>query len=85
MHTEKPCVRKAWSLALEYSVWSRGWSLKMGIIIHVLLQLDVLIVIFQITSLTTLGMLIQVASGDVLETPKYKCLVSLDLIRGVAR
>ncbi|XP_014770006.1 origin recognition complex subunit 5 isoform X1 [Octopus bimaculoides] len=39
----------------------------------------------QISSLVTLKLLTLVASDDQLETPKYKCLVSLDTIKPIAR
>ncbi|XP_013394402.1 origin recognition complex subunit 5 [Lingula anatina] len=39
----------------------------------------------QVTSLVTLQLLAQVGSSDQLEGPKYKCLVSLDFIKQVAR
>ncbi|GAB1606625.1 origin recognition complex subunit 5-like [Argonauta hians] len=39
----------------------------------------------QISSLVTLKLLSQVSSDDLLEIPKYKCLVSLDTIKPIAR
>ncbi|KAK3579067.1 hypothetical protein CHS0354_029927 [Potamilus streckersoni] len=42
-------------------------------------------IFMQITSLVSLHMLAQVAGDDQIETPKYKCLISLDFIKSVAR
>ena len=39
----------------------------------------------QIRSLVSLGLLNQAGVSDPLEAPKYKCLVSLDFIKKVAR
>ena len=39
----------------------------------------------QLTSLVTLGLLSQVGSSDPLESPKYKCLVSLDFVKSISR
>ena len=39
----------------------------------------------QISSLVTLHLLANVCSDDFLDAPKYKCLVSLDFIKGVSR
>lgn len=39
----------------------------------------------QISSLVTLGLLTQVSNSDALESPKYKCIVSLEFIKSVAR
>ena len=41
--------------------------------------------VVQISSLVSLGMLSSASGSDALESPKFKCLVSLDLIRSVAR
>ena len=40
---------------------------------------------FQITSLSSLGLLSTVAGGDQIDSPKYKCLVNLDFIKGISR
>lgn len=39
----------------------------------------------QISSLVTLGLLSQMSNVDSLESPKYKCIVSLDFIKSVSR
>ena len=39
----------------------------------------------QITSLVSVHLLAQVAGDDQIDVPKYKCLVSLDFIKSVAR
>ncbi|KAJ8261879.1 hypothetical protein GJAV_G00159490 [Gymnothorax javanicus] len=39
----------------------------------------------QISSLVTLQLLSRVSHDDQLDTPKYKCAVSLDFIRAIAR
>jgi len=39
----------------------------------------------QLTSLVTLGLLSQIGSSDPLESPKYKCLVSLDFVKSISR
>lgn len=39
----------------------------------------------QLTSLVTLGLLSQTGSSDPLESPKYKCLVSLDFVKSISR
>ena len=36
-------------------------------------------------TLVTLGMMTQMSHTDLLDSPKYKCLVSLDFIKGIAR
>jgi len=46
---------------------------------------NVLSVPLQLTSLVTLGLLSQVGSSDPLESPKYKCLVSLDFVKSISR
>lgn len=39
----------------------------------------------QITSLVSLGLLSQSSSSDLLESPKYKCLVSLEFIQSISK
>jgi len=41
--------------------------------------------VVQLTSLVTLGLLSPVGSSDPLESPKYKCLVSLDFVKSISR
>lgn len=41
--------------------------------------------LWQITSLVSVHLLAQVAGDDQIDVPKYKCLVSLDFIKSVAR
>lgn len=43
------------------------------------------VLFFEITSLVSVHLLSQVAGDDQIDVPKYKCLVSLDFIKSVAR
>ena len=43
------------------------------------------VVLFQISSLVSLGMLTSLGGSDSLESPKFKCVVGLDLIKSVAK
>ena len=52
----------------------------------IVLTCNVLSLTLQLTSLVTLGLLSQIGgSGDPLESPKYKCLVSLDFVKSISR
>ena len=42
-------------------------------------------ILSQLSSLVTLRFLSQTSSGDQLDSPKYKCLVSLDFIKVIAK
>ncbi|KAI0224433.1 Origin recognition complex subunit 5 [Lamellibrachia satsuma] len=39
----------------------------------------------QISSLVTLGLMMQLSSSEPLDAPRYKCLISLDFVKSVAR
>ena len=43
------------------------------------------VILSQLSSLVTLRFLSQVSANDQLDSPKYKCLVSLDLVKAIAR
>lgn len=43
------------------------------------------VILSQLSSLVTLRFLSQVSANEQLDSPKYKCLVSLDLIKAIAR
>lgn len=43
------------------------------------------IILSQLSSLVTLRFISQVSSGDQIDSPRYKCLVSLDFIKAIAR
>ena len=42
-------------------------------------------ILSQLSSLITLRFISQISAGDQIDTPKYKCLVSLDFIKAIAR
>jgi origin recognition complex subunit 5 len=43
------------------------------------------VILTQLSSLVTLRFLSQVSANDQLDSPKYKCLVSLDFIKAIAK
>lgn len=43
------------------------------------------VILTQLSSLVTLRFLTKISSNDVLDSPKFKCMVSLEFIKTIAR